>query len=284
METNVLQSVQTAPPPVVVGSVPTVTPTPAPEPWKYQGERLYFEPAEIQKAAETATAISQQVDETTKRPITVLTYQGDAWPTGAGIAILPLARNEDFNVTSSGGKVEKVTRRVMHAVVVWPWFTSEAVMTHKDGGDYIRSVIQDDQAARILNPLRKQRWEKGEFDLSGCPKALSDHIEGMAADRGTVKAYMEAAKELLPHLKKMHAIFAQMTPQFLRQLLSSAALARSFSAKLEEKGFFTGLIDKLEAITKKAGGNLDIYIQWRVTRSEAAAASVDDLDLAQLGV
>lgn len=257
----------------------------APKPWVYEGDRHFFEVGadNMAKCSLMAQAIAVQVNPETGKQFKVIVFDKE-WPSDAGAAILPLARNEERVIDG-----EKATKRILHAVMVWPYFGIESVQSHKDGAGYLRELVQEDQASRILNPTRRQPWEKmSDTDwanvLASCPATVSGHIEGMAADRGTVKAYMEAAKDLLPHLKKMHAVFAQMQAPFLRQLLSSAALAKSFAAGLEAKGFFVGLIDKLEAITKAKGMPTDIYTQWRETRDEAVIESVDDLDIASLGI
>lgn len=258
-----------------------MTPAVPAVPKVYEGDRQFYPagPEGEAKATEVTKWIAGQTNPETNKPFNVKVYDKGEWPIGAGYAILPLARNEERTVDG-----EKTTKRILHAVLVWPYFGIEAVQAHKDGNEYLSQLVQEDQAARILNPTRRQPWEKDVFNIEACPQSLNDHIEGMAADRGTVKAFMDAAKVILPKLREAHPAFKQMQPPFLRQLLSSKALATSFSAGLEAKGFFVGLIGALETVTKAAGGPVDIYQQWRDTRDEQVIEALDDLDLASLSL
>lgn len=247
--------------------------------FNYSESREFFEPADLEKAQARANAISQNMPD-----VSVIGFSGD-WPAGAGACILPLARNEARDVLKDGKPTgEKETYRKTYAVLVWPYFPYEAVVAANGGEAYLRTVLQADQAAAILNPLRRQRWEKSEFDTSSCPTSLQDHIEGMRGDRGIIAPYMEAAKKLLPKLKEMSAAFAAFTPQSLRQILQSKPMAMQFAPKLEEKGFWLGIIDKLEAVTKADGGNVEIYQRWRDTRDQEAEIDLDTLTLDDLKV
>jgi hypothetical protein len=253
------------------------TPTASePAKWVYDEDRYFFGPNESDKAVEMAQKIA---DSGTK----VIQLEGD-WPVGAGFAILPIARNETVKTTVDG-KVEEITKRKLHAVLLWPFYGLDSLQTAQGGADYVSQVVQADQAARILNPLRRQRWEKGEFDISSCPKLISEHIEGMAGDRGVIKPYLEAAKELLPVLKEKYPkVFGSFTPALLRTFLQSKAAATAFSAQLETKGLFVQIIGKLESITAKAGGNVEIYQRWRETREQDEAINVDDVSLDSLSI
>lgn len=241
----------------------------------YNEDREFFSASELEKAAARAQEIANNVP-----GIRVLNFTAD-WPEGAGAAILPLARNE----TVQDAKGNKENKRVLKAILVWPIYSLDAIQNATGGEDYLRSIVLSDQAAAILNPMRRQSWEgENGFDVSSCPVTLQDHIEGMRGDRGVIAPYMEAAKLLLPKLKESSAAFAAYNPHTLRQMLQSSAMAKQLAGALEAKGFFVKIIDKLEAITKQLGGNVEIYQRWRDTRDQEAATDLADFDLDDLKV
>lgn len=251
-----------------------VTPQAETPAFDYSEQREFFEPADVAKAEERAQAIA------TNLKIKVIAFDQD-WPEGAGAMILPLARNETRVVEKDGKKVEETGRKT-HAIVVWPYFPPELVRNANGGESYIRSLVQSDQAASVLNPFRRQDWAKDSLDVSSCPVTLQDHIEGMRGDRGVIAPYFEACKVILPQLKEKSKAFAAFTPPYLRQLLQSAPMARQLAPKLEERGMFAIIIDKLEAYTKAKGGNVEIYQKWRDTRDQEAEVNLDDLNLDDL--
>lgn len=247
------------------------------EPFSYDEDREFFEVSELQKGAEKVGNIVNQKNEDGSAKYHVVSWEGD-WPEGAGMAILPLARNE----TLHKGTKDEVTARRCFAVMVWPYWGLDAVMSHENGAKYLASIIEADQAARILNPMRKQAWEEGKFDPTSCPKSLADHIEGMAADGGAVKSYNELAKVMLPSLKGMSPVFKNFNPALLRQYLSNAPLARSFSAEIEDSGFWVKIIEEMKAAAIKANMNAEVFDQWLATRNEQQAVDLTKLDLSKL--
>lgn len=246
--------------------------TTEPAKFEYNEAREFFMPDESAKAEARVNEIASNLPN-----ITVLSFDGE-WPEGAGVCILPLSRNE--KVKDAQGQEQSM--RKLHAIQVWPWHTLASIRNSAGGEAYIEQVIRAEQAASILNPMRRQRWEKGEFDVSSCPVSLQDHIEGMRQDKGVIAPYMEACKVLLPQLKEKSKIFAAFTPQYLRTLLQSKPMAMQFNAKLEEKGFFVELINTLKQITTLQKGNTEIYDRWIATRDAEQEVSVDDLDLDDL--
>lgn len=240
--------------------------------FKYEGERYVFGPAEMDKAGELAQKINATVP--------VIQYPGANWPNGAGVALIPMANTQKRTVLVDGKPTEEKYRKT-HAVLAWPIFPLDQIIAlGAEGAKYLENLTQADQMQRILGPIRKQEWDNlDKLDLSSIVDTLQAHIEGQQAGQGIVKAFNDAAIKLLPSLKKMHKLFAAFTPQQLRQYLSSKALATAFNADIEAKGFWLGIIDKLEAITKEAGGPVEIYQQWRDTRDEA---TIDDLDTISL--
>lgn len=253
------------------------TQAPAPVKFEYDEDRYFFPVSEREKGSAFVNQIASQTNEKGEAKYAIVPWEGD-WPEDAGISVLPLARNFTFNK----GTADEKTERVCYAVEVWPYWELDAVMKHPKGAEYLSQIIRADQAARILNPMRKQDWEHGKFDPAGCPKTLNDHIEGMAADGGAVKTYNEMAKLLLPSLRNMAVVFKNFTPAYLRQLLSNAAVARTFSAKLEDGGFWLQIIDQMEAEAKKQGLNAEIFQTWRDTRNQQAEVDLDQLDLSKL--
>ncbi len=87
---------------------------------------------------------------------------------------------------------------------------------------------------------------------------------------------------MLPSLKGISPVFKNFTPALLRQYLSNAPLARSFSAEIEDSGFWLKIIDEMEAAAKKAGMNAEVFQQWRDTRDEQAKIDLTKLDLSKL--
>lgn len=254
------------------GAAPAV-----PEPFAYNEDRYFFTASDLEKGGALVNQIAAQKD-AAGLPVYNVVSWSEAWPENAGLTILPLARNE----TRNKGTAQEETSRRCYAVLVQPFWGLDAVMSHPKGAEYLSQIIQADQAARMLNPMRKQDWEHGKFDASGCPKSLSDHIEGMAADGGAVKTYNEIVKLLLPSLKQMAAVFKNFTPAILRQYLSNAAVARNFAAQLEDNGFWLKIIDKLEAEAKARGMNAEIFQQWRDTRDQQVEVDLAELDLSSL--
>lgn len=246
------------------------------EPFKYEGERYTFGPAEMDKAEELAAKINAS-------GVPVVQYPREVWPQGAGVGLIPLAKTEERTVVSEGKATSEKYRKT-HAVLAWPVFPVEMILqAGPDAVAYLGSLSAADQMQRILGPLRKQDWANpGALDLSSIVDTLQAHIEGQQAGQGIVKAYNDAAIKLLPTIKKMHALFAHFTPQIMRQYLSSKALANAFSKEIEDKGFWVGLIDKLENVAKSNGAPTDIFQQWRETRDEATIDDLDSIDLSKL--
>lgn len=217
----------------------------------------------------------------------VITYEGTPeapWPDGAGCAVLPIAKREP------GADGVNVNR--LYGFIAWPYFALQELVGVLPEGmtdeakKYLSSMVENDQATRILNPLRKQEIEKAigpdgkvKLDLTGLPRTVKEHLEGVQTSHGMLKGYNEVAKDYLAALKKSNALFKNFTVQMLRQFMSSSAMARSFNAQVEEIGYWSQLIDKMEATAKERGLPTEIFEQWRNTRDEG-----DEIDLSSLSI
>lgn len=247
------------------------------------GDRHFFKP---QQANEAQTFV-QQIAQTDKY---VVTYQGteqEPWPTGAGCAVLPIARRED-KINERGQSEGKHV--VQYGVLVWPYFPPETLIgdafgsVDKDTREYLESLIESDQAARILNPLRKQEITRANIDVSSLPRTVKDHLEGVQTAHGMLKAYNEIAGDFIKALREKSPAFKPFTPQLLRSYLQSAEMARSFNAALEEKGFWTMLLDKMETAAQEKGLSTAVFKHWREQRDEADKIDLENLDIADLSI
>lgn len=244
----------------------------------WNGEREFFAPADLGKMKERAKFL---VTTPHNGRLIYMAGWSTEWPEGAGGAILPLAKN--FKKPG-----EDTATRTIYGILVYPIWPADAYLAQNDAGeplvtggeDYVKQLVLSAQAVAILNPLRRQNVETNVgLTFDGLPSSMAQHIEGMDTERGTVKAYMEAAKEYLPTLKKRHMMFNQFTAPILRQMCSNANAAKEFSAGFEQRGGWLHIIDILEKITIRQGGNPEIYQTWRDTREDAKS---DDQDLADM--
>ncbi len=274
--------------------------------------RVFFEPSELANGNEDSKGFGlndfmQAIGEQIKsRSIQLHTWNVNAfgqWPTGAGAAVLPFTRRVTRNVANSAGVLEATKTTELVAVFVWPIFPLNTILgftlpdnCNADGVEYLRTGIYADQANRILNPLRRQRIGETKTDAAGnrtlvvpvpdmssVPKAVKDHVEGMATEKGELKAFNEIAKDFIGKLRALSPVFSIFSPQTLRQMLSQATIAKSFNAQLEADGFWTDLIGVMEAEAKLKGiANVSVYQRWRDTRNEGEEIDLTKINIAAL--
>lgn len=248
-------------------------------------DRHFFAPADAAKATEMVNRAQQT-------PLYVLTYKApdgqEPWPKGAGCAVLPIAKRVEV---VGGGKETK-----QYGLIAWPvWSMASLIgdvgiasMT-EEARNYLAGLAEADQAARILNPLRKQEVEKGgdQLDLSGLPRTMQDHLEGVQTSHGMLKAYNELAGAFLKKIKQMAPVFKHFTPAIMRQYMQSSRIATDYNSELEASGFWVTLIERFKVEAIKAGLSVDVFDQWLETRDrddEDETVDLGALDISSLSL
>lgn len=280
-------------------------PTPAAaDPTKYDGSRLFYPGADklaeaIAKAQEIARQNirvvpwgSEEVKDANGNVTGTRNKPGVTWPQGAGAAIIPVAKNVERTVPKLDkdgkptGETSKVNERQVFTVLLWPLYSLDQIASHKDGDAFLRELVFNTQANAVLTPLRRQRVDKGELDITSLPSTLDEVVEGTAGERGLYKSYNELAKPMLDKLKGLPfgRAFSHMTPQFLRQYLSSAAMAKSFSPEFEAKGFWTKVLDSFIVAAKAKGLSTEVFDQWKATRDAAEDIDLSSVDVSSLSL
>ena len=258
-------------------------------------DRMFFPAGSegLTRAVNYATAVANygdskgEVDEDGNQiGVPVVQSEKPDWPENMGAAVLPLTKR--IEVRNAQGEASKVTK--LYGAMLWPFPDYDAIMAHPSGPDVVRNLVAANMAQNVLNPLRRQNFDRFnedgslDIDLSSVPWTIEDFLERTdTGDRSIYKGYNEAVKEVLKTLKAKSDAFKYLTPQLVRQFMESKAMAEASFPQLEAKGFWVGLLDTMQTMAANAGHPVEIFDTWKATRDETVVgADLDDLDLADL--
>ena len=225
-------------------------------------ERKFYPPDKLQEATEMIAAIQEIVVENNIR----FNFDPDKQevPEGYGLATVPISERVP------GGKGNKFIGVVIAAVP-----DPGTIADHEKGGPFIREVVTDYFLAKIANAARP----KATGVPAILPFSIEDYLERRRG-RESLKTFTELAPRYVKALREKG--LKMLNQALLRQILQSKIFSTQFNEKLEERDFWSSLLDKM--IAKSQANNLDpaVLENWRNTRDEIEAVDVSDLDVDEL--
>lgn len=214
-------------------------------------KRQYFEPSDLQDAQELVDQIVA-LDCRIHRNFD----PAEEFPEGFGLGVIPISTREG-------------SKNVVKSVAICAVPSTETVVSHEDGQDFIRGVLADAFMTKAASAFRPR--PDGSVAAS-VPKSVQDFITSLRGKEG-LKTFTEIAPPFVKALKQKGIKF--MTPLLLRQTLQSAAFAAEQFAKINQEVWVKFLDRMIEtAETKKL--DPQILKHWKETRNEAAVIEAND--------
>lgn len=225
-------------------------------------ERKFFPPDQLEAAA----ALISQIQSVVEPDMIRFNFDPDEQevPDGYGLATVPISERQP------GGK-GNMTVGIVIAAVPDP----ELIANHEKGQGFIRDVVQDYFLAKVANAARP----KATGVPTTLPFSVDDYIERRRG-RESLKTFTEIAPLYVKALREKG--LKMLTQALLRQILQSKVFAEQFNRNLEERNFWSGVLDKM--IAKASSKSLDpaVLANWKATRDQVQAIDVSELDVDEL--
>ncbi len=224
-------------------------------------DRRFFSPEDLTDAQKAVDQVQEHV------PAKMVQWnfnpEKDEVPSGYGLAIVPISQRK------LGGEGNETIGVVIAAVP-----DPSLIAGHEKGPEFIREVITDFFLAKVANAARPKA-----SGTSTLPFSIIDYIERRRG-RESLKVFTELAPIYVKALREKG--LKMLTQALLRQILQSKVFAEQFNRKLEAKGFWSGVLDKMVEKAKVKGLDPAVLVNWHDTRELAEAIDIDDLDVDEL--
>lgn len=232
-------------------------------------QQRYFTPSELEEASEYMSQVAKVCPPDELKA----NFDGENVKEGYGIGVYPIKKRSD--VKGEGN----VTIGI--AICQMPDPDTIAALPEAKGIEFIRNSVIDKLFAKISQSYRP-RANETEAERKKRETSVPVEIEAFmtsARGDGSLKTFTALAPDFVKALRKMG--FRLMSPQMLRQVLSSKEFAEAQFPKIDQEKWVQ-LLERMINTAREQKLDPATLTHWKESRDERHVDEVEDINFDEL--